>query len=120
MAGNSSLTMFKYSPSEVLIFEGEHYDYWYSEMRDFFISHDLWEAIEQSYEEPPENGSSTAWTEAQQKEFKENQKKDCTALRYIKQGVSKSIYPRIFNKKGQKISGKFCKKNFKGTTRLFP
>ncbi|XP_075499421.1 uncharacterized protein LOC142537815 [Primulina tabacum] len=86
MAGNSSLTMFKYSPSEVPIFEGEHYDYWNSEIRDFFISFDLWEIIENTYEEPPEDGSSTGWNETKQKEFKKNQKKDCTALRYIKQG----------------------------------
>ena len=65
-------TMFKYSPSEVPIFEGEHYDYWSSEMMDFFISHDLWDVIEKDYPEPPVDGDSTRWTAAQEKLYKEN------------------------------------------------
>ena len=36
MASYSVPTMFKYSPSQVPIFEGEHYDYWRNEMKNFF------------------------------------------------------------------------------------
>ena len=111
-------TMFKYSRSEVPIFEGEHYDYWSSEMMDFFISHDLWDVIEKDYPEPPVDEDSTRWTAAQEKLYKENQKKDATALRYIKQGVSKSIYPRIFNKRKAKDAWEVLQKEFRGNEKV--
>ena len=107
MVSNSIPTLFIYSPSQVPIFEGEHYDYWSSQMETFFISQDLWEIIEDGYAKSPETGSSSTWTPAQQNRFKENKKRDATALRFIQQGVSKSIYARIFGIKNSKLHGKF-------------
>lgn len=46
MATNSTASLFTYSPSQVPIFEGEHYEYWSSQMQTFFTSLDLWEVIE--------------------------------------------------------------------------
>ena len=65
MASNppsTSNTMFSYSQSQVPIFEGEDYRYWSDQMMFFFISQDLWELIEEDYEEPPTTSSNTAWT----------------------------------------------------------
>ncbi|KAL7160521.1 hypothetical protein ABFS83_01G101200 [Erythranthe nasuta] len=98
MAGNPVTTMFKYSQSEVPIFEGEHYDYWSNEMRDFFISHDLRDVIEMDYEEPPENATSATWTNEKQQD--------------------KSIYPRIFNKRKAKDAWSVLQKEFRGNDKV--
>ncbi|XP_073064165.1 uncharacterized protein [Primulina eburnea] len=117
MAGNLQITMFKYSSTEVPIFEGEHYDYWSTEMMDFFITEDLWDIIENDYPEPPtEDGAD--WSEVQQNKYKQDQKKDATALRYLKQGVSKSIYPRIFNKRKTKEAWEVLQKEFHGNDKV--
>ncbi|XP_073302980.1 uncharacterized protein [Primulina huaijiensis] len=117
MAENLQITMFKYSSTEVPIFEGEHYDYWNTEMMDFFISEDLWDIIENDYPEPPtEDGAD--WSEVQQNKYKQDQKKDATALRYLKQGVSKSIYPRIFNKRKTKEALEVLPTEFHGNDKV--
>ncbi|GMP55784.1 hypothetical protein CsSME_00020504 [Camellia sinensis var. sinensis] len=83
MAVPSILTIFAYSPNQIPIFGGEHYDYWSSQMKTIFISQDLWEVVESTYPEPPLVGSSSNWSDAQQKLYRENVKKDASALRYI-------------------------------------
>ncbi|KAG7950903.1 hypothetical protein I3843_13G140400, partial [Carya illinoinensis] len=101
MAANCGDTLFTYTLNQVPIFNGERYDYWSSPMMTMFISQDLWELIEEGFQDPPAAGSSS-WTEKNQKQFKENMKRNATALRIIHQGVSKSIYPRIYSVKKAK------------------
>ena len=86
-------------------------------METFFISQDLWEVIEESYDEPSSEASAT-WTNAQQKQYKENVKKDANALRYIQQGVSKSIFPRIFGIKKAKDAWEVLQKEFQGSEKV--
>lgn len=81
-------------------------------MEIFFMSHDLWDIVDTVYQEPPESGS---WTQAQEKQYKENRKKDATALRYLQQGVSKSIYPRISGAKKAKVAWDILKEEFQGS-----
>lgn len=56
-------------------------------MKTIFISQDLWDLIEEGFD----NGSSSL-TAAQRKELI---KRDAKALQCIQQGVSKTIFPRI-------------------------
>ena len=58
-------------------------------MQTLFISLELWEIVEEGFEEISIEDS----TEKEEKEYKKYQKKN---LRYIQQGVSKSIFHRIF------------------------
>ncbi|XP_022865913.1 uncharacterized protein LOC111385730 [Olea europaea var. sylvestris] len=97
MAANYiSTSMFSYTPNQVPIFEGEHFDYWSSQMETLFISQDLWEVVEDGFPEPDDNEEEEEeWTEAQQKDYKKNLRRDASALRFIQQGLSKTIYPRI-------------------------
>ncbi|GMP44826.1 hypothetical protein CsSME_00013591 [Camellia sinensis var. sinensis] len=76
-------TVFAYSPNQIPIFGEEYYDYWSSQMKTIFISQDLWEIVESTYPEPPPARSSYTWNDAQQKLYKENVKKDASALQYI-------------------------------------
>ncbi|KAG6506237.1 hypothetical protein ZIOFF_031559 [Zingiber officinale] len=110
MASSNPLTFFTYSPSQIPIFEGEHYEYWSSQMETIFISQDLWDVVKQKFEIVAE--------EETEKQLKENIKKNATALRIIQQGVSKSIYPRIFGMKSAQEAWDVLKKEFKGANKV--
>lgn len=84
-------------------------------MENLFVSEDVWDAIEKGIPDRLEAG-----TQAVQKQHKENKKKDATTLRYIKQGVSKSIYPKIFNAKFAKEAWDVRKDEFQGNEKVFP
>mgnify|MGYP006953310449 CR=1 FL=1 len=96
MTSNTLPTLFSYAPSQVPIFEGVHYEYWSNQMETFFLSQNLWDVVEDGYAEPPESASSSDWTPAHQQQYKENIQRNATALRYIQQGVSKSIFSQNF------------------------
>ena len=50
-ASSSQNTILSYSPSQVPIFEGEHYNYWSNQVHTLFISLELWEIVEDGFEE---------------------------------------------------------------------
>ena len=81
-------------------------------MMFFFISQDLWDLIEEEYEEPPVAGSSMAWTAEKQSQYKENVKRNALALRYLHQGMSRAIYPRIYGITKAKVAWETLKKEF--------
>ncbi|KAG6493460.1 hypothetical protein ZIOFF_048446 [Zingiber officinale] len=110
MTSSNPLTFFTYSPSQIPIFEGEHYEYWSSQMETIFISQDLWDVVKQEFK--------TVAEEETEKQLKENIKKNATALRIIQQGVSKSIYPRIFGMKSAQEAWDVLKKEFKGDDKV--
>ena len=89
MASSFSLSsLFTYSLSQVPIFEGVHYDYRSTQMEKLFISQDLWDIIEEGFQEVDLSCSS----EEEGRDFKESKKKNAAALTYIQQGVSRSIF----------------------------
>ena len=83
-------------------------------MMFFFISQDLWELIKEDYEEPLATGSNIAWTAENQTQHKKNTKKNALALRYLHQGISKSIYPHIYVITKAKIAWETLKEEFQG------
>ncbi|CAL1412389.1 unnamed protein product [Linum trigynum] len=52
MATNSSHTMFATSSNQIPIFDGELYEYWSAQMKPIFISQDLWDIVQEDYEDP--------------------------------------------------------------------
>lgn len=106
MASNQTTTMFSYTPNQMPIFESEHSDYWSSQMETLFISQDLWNVVEEYYAEPSKDQT---WTNAMQNEYKKNVKKDASALRFLQQGLIKSIYPRIHGLKKAKQAWEILK-----------
>lgn len=111
-AGNPSLAMFKYSSTQVPIFEGEHYDYWSTEMMNFFNYEDLWYIIESDYPEPPtEDGAD--WSAVQQKKIQRKSEKNATALGCLKHG-----YHRIFNKRKAKEAWEVLQQEFHGNDKV--
>ncbi|GMP42450.1 hypothetical protein CsSME_00012198 [Camellia sinensis var. sinensis] len=76
------------------IFNGENFDFWYVKMRTIFVCTELWDLVENGFEEPEDE---EALTNPQKNQLKEQRKKDSKALSFIQQGVSKAIFPRIIN-----------------------
>ncbi|KAG6501038.1 hypothetical protein ZIOFF_040904 [Zingiber officinale] len=105
----ASSSLFTFSPGQVPIFEGEYYEYWNSQMETFFESVDLWEVINGELTPPDEGDENFAKL---QKEFK---KKDAKALRYIQQGIGKTIFPRIFGVKSALEAWEILRLEFEGT-----
>ncbi|KAL7258403.1 hypothetical protein ACSBR1_004517 [Camellia fascicularis] len=61
------------------IFYGTNYKFWSVKMRTLFLSMDLWDTVENGYDETN----------------KEKQQQDAAALSHIQQGVSDWIFPKI-------------------------
>jgi len=59
MASSSSISTFLYTATQISIFDGEHYEYWSSQMETIFISQDLWILVDEGFAKPPQEGSST-------------------------------------------------------------
>ena len=91
------------------MFNGEHYDYWSSQMQTFFVSQDLWELVEEGHEDLPENS-----TDAQQKLYRENKKRDALASCFIHAAVSKTNFPRVYGLRNSKEAWDTLKKEFLG------
>ena len=68
MAASTSTATFNYAQYIVPIFTGESYDFWSTQMKTLFISQDLWDLIEEDYEQPEDLSN---WTAAKQKEYKQ-------------------------------------------------
>ncbi|XP_057855102.1 uncharacterized protein LOC131064830 [Cryptomeria japonica] len=76
-------------------FNGKNYDYWAITMKALFCAQDLWEFVENGYQEPVDAIAYNALTQVEKDLLKENKKKDSKALFLIFQVVNESIFPRI-------------------------
>ena len=61
-------------------FNGKNYDYWSITMRDLFTSQDLWEFVEDGFEEPADKEEFDDLTQAEKDLLKSNRKKDSKDL----------------------------------------
>ncbi|XP_073019466.1 uncharacterized protein [Primulina eburnea] len=85
---------FTYSQQGVPIFVGQDYELWSVLMKTLFVSHELWDIVEEGFASLTTEEVG-ALTNAQKKEHKENKTKDAKALSFMHQGVSRAILPRI-------------------------
>ncbi|XP_042391858.1 uncharacterized protein LOC121982918 [Zingiber officinale] len=114
MASTSNQELaFTYSQQGIPIFVGQDFELWNVLMRTVFVSHELWDVIDEGYiAHTPEEVA--AFTNAQKKEHKENKTKDAKALSFMHQGVSRSILPRITSAKTAKEAWQILKNQFGG------
>ena len=64
------------------VFKGDNYEYWHIKMRTLFKSQDLWDYVENGYDETGEEAR-----------VKDDQKKDLKALFFIQQAVDEKCSP---------------------------
>ena len=84
------------------LFNGKNYDYWAITMKSLFASQDLWEFVEDGFEEPADENELNRLTQAGKDIFKSNKKKDSKALVFLYQAVHESVFPRIATAKTSK------------------
>lgn len=83
-------------------FNGKNYDYWAITVRALFSSQDLWELVEDGFEEPADENAVNALTQAEKDFMKSNRKKDSKSLFYLYQSMHESVFPRISTAKRSK------------------
>ena len=86
-------------------FNGKNNDYWVITMRALFASQDLWELVEDGFEESTEENSFNALTQEEKDLLKSNRKKNSKALFYLYQVVHESMFPRIEAAKSPRMHG---------------
>ncbi|CAL9010551.1 unnamed protein product [Prunus brigantina] len=98
------------------IFDGENYEYWSLQMKTLSISQDLWDLVEDGYEELEKTSTGKATPESQQA-LKENRKRDAKALFLIQKGISKNLFPRLLS--ASKNAWEILKIEFQGSQKVF-
>ena len=76
-------------------FNDNNYDYWAITMNSMFSSQDIWEMVENGFQEPADEETYNALTQAERDFFRDNKRKDSKALFYIFQAFHESIFPTI-------------------------
>ena len=71
-------------------------------MRALFVSQDLWEFVEDGFEEPANEAEIFVLDHAEREQLKNNKKKDAKALFLLYQAVHESVFPRIATAKKSK------------------
>ena len=76
-------------------FNGKNYDYWAITMKALFSSQDIWDLVENGFQEPTDAAAYNALSQAERDLLRDNRKKDSKSLFYIFQEVHESIFPRV-------------------------
>eukprot|EP00253_Pinus_taeda_P031358 PITA_31358 len=83
-------------------FNGTNYDYWAITMKALFACQDLWELVEDGFDELANETEFNRLTQAEKDLLKRNRKKDSKALVFLYQALDKSVFPRITGAKTSK------------------
>jgi hypothetical protein len=92
-------------------FNGEHYDYWSSNMKVPLKSKELWKIVEDGFNEPEDEETLNA---AQKKTLCDNRKQDSKALFEIYQAIDMSVFGRIYKAKNAKEAWNLIHAAYKG------
>eukprot|EP00253_Pinus_taeda_P001991 PITA_01991 len=76
-------------------FNGKNYDYWAITMTALFASQDLWEIVEDGFDEPADENEFNRLTPAEKDLLKSNRKKDSKAYVLLYLAVDQSVFPRL-------------------------
>ncbi|KAI4312697.1 hypothetical protein MLD38_037498 [Melastoma candidum] len=109
MATSYNDMFFFYSPNQISIFDGKHYDYWSSQMETIFLSQDLWRIVDEGFEEDDELPSEEEGAGEQEKKAREI---------VMKNVMAKTIYPRLYGLKKAKEAWSVLKKEFQGSEKV--
>ena len=100
------------------MFNGRNYDYWSITMRALFVSQDLWEFVEDGFEEPANEEEFEDLTQAERELLKSNKKKDSKALFLLYQAVHESVFPRIAAAKRSREAWETLKTSYQGMEKV--
>eukprot|EP00253_Pinus_taeda_P025019 PITA_25019 len=81
-------------------------------------SMDLWELVQDGFEEPADENEFNRLTQAEKGLLKSNRKKDSKALVFLYQAVEQSVFPRIAATKTSKKAWKTLKTAYQGMEKV--
>eukprot|EP00253_Pinus_taeda_P029927 PITA_29927 len=99
-------------------FNGKNYDYWAITMRALFASQDLWEIVEDGFDEPADETEFNRLTQGEKDLLKSNRKKDSKARVFLYQAVDQSMFPRIAGAKTSKEGWQNLKTAYQGMEKV--
>ena len=99
-------------------FNGKNYYYWAITMRALFASQDLWEFVEDGFDEIADEQAFNALTQAKKDILKRNRKKESKALFLLYQAVNESVFPRIASTKRSKDAWENLKVAYQGMEKV--
>jgi len=76
-------------------FNGRNSDYWAITMKALFSSQDIWDLVENGFQEPADAAAYNALSQQEEDVLRDNRKKDSKALFYIFQVVHENIFLRV-------------------------
>ncbi|MCY6524883.1 DUF4219 domain-containing protein, partial [Actinobacillus pleuropneumoniae] len=99
-------------------FNGKNYDYWSITMRALFASQDLWEIVEDGFEEPTDENEFNALTQGERDLLKSNRKKDSKARMLLYLAVDQGVFPRLAAAKTSKEAWQTLKIAYQGMEKV--
>lgn len=97
------------------MFNGENYDIWYLKAKTVFQAQNLWELVQNGYNEPEEGAELT---DVETRTLKDTKRRDAKALAYIQQAMSEFIFPRIMRARTSNEAWEALREEFQGDTRV--
>eukprot|EP00253_Pinus_taeda_P024602 PITA_24602 len=99
-------------------FNGKNYDYWAITMKALFAYQDLWELVQDGYEELADENEFNRLIPGEKDLLKSNRKKDSKALVFLYQAVDQSVFPRIAAAKTSKEAWQTLKTAYQGMEKV--
>jgi len=99
-------------------FNGKNYDYWAITMRALFASQDLWEIVEDGFEEPADENEFNRLTPAEKDLLKSNMKKYSKARVLLYLAVDQSVFPRLVAAKTSNEAWQTLKTSYQGMEKV--
>eukprot|EP00253_Pinus_taeda_P029728 PITA_29728 len=87
-------------------------------MKTLFASQDLWECVEDVFEEPADENEFNNLTQAEKERLKSYKKKESRALLFLYQVVHESVFPRITATKTSKEAWQTLKISYQGMEKV--
>ena len=96
-------------------FDGGNYDFWCVKMKTILFSYDLWDYVEEGFDEEKD---PTSLSVAEKQQIKDHRKKDAKALSLIQQGFADTIFSRIINTAKAKEAWDILHKEYRDTAKV--
>eukprot|EP00253_Pinus_taeda_P029791 PITA_29791 len=104
--------------TELPQFNGKNYDYWAITMKALFACQDLWEIVEDGFDEPTDENGFNSLTPAEKDLLKSNRKKDSKARVLLYLAVDQSVFPRLVAAKTSNEAWETLKTAYQGMEKV--
>ncbi|XP_057540645.1 uncharacterized protein LOC130818492 [Amaranthus tricolor] len=87
-------------------------------MKSIFITQDIWEIIQDGYEQPKDANEEASWDDIKKCQYKQNKRRDHYALSIIYRGVDETILPTIMTATTAKEAWSTLETKYRGSEKV--